>query len=168
MKREYIIQGLSISAVLILVILSSGCATTNFATSNATSTIQGRMDRKTLTTWDRYYPWKIANARIGLNEDASSEYTIDAGKQKIQVAYIGERGFFSGILRYTEPVELEVDLAPNGAYQIDGECFDKQVYLILRDRRTGTEVLRHGPVDVVVRRYPKPAVTLTPLILIWH
>jgi hypothetical protein len=73
---------------------------------------------------------------------------------------IGNRGFFRGILRYAGPVELEVDLAPNVAYQIDGESFDKQMYFILKDRRTGTEVLRHGPVDVVVRRYPKQRVTI--------
>ena len=161
MKREYIFQGLSICAVLILVILSFGCATTNFATSNTTTKIQGRMDRKTLTTWDKYYPWKISNSWIGRDANTRSEYRIDAGKQKIQVAYIGNRGSWR-ILRYAGPVELEVDLAPNATYKIDGESFDKQVYFIIIDRGTGTEVLRYGPVDVVLRPIPEARVTYRP------
>lgn len=162
MKRKSINQGLSICAVLILVILGSGCATTNFATSSTTSKIQGRMDRKTLTTWDKYYLWRASKPWIPQDENTWSAYTIDAGKQKIQVAYTGNCGYFR-ILRYAGPVELEVDLAPNAAYQIDGESFDKQVYFIIRDRRTGTEVLRHGPVDVVLRAPPKPRIYPIPI-----
>lgn len=167
MKRKSIIQGFLIFVALILAILTSGCATTNFATTNTTSKIKGRMDRKTLTTWDKYYPCAISNANIEQHENARSKYTIDAGRHKIQIAYTGNRGYF-GKLRYAGPVNLEFDFAPNGDYQIDGESFDKDVYFIIRDRRNGIELLKHGPVDVVLlspRSPPMPSpVFVSPLL----
>jgi hypothetical protein len=151
MKRKSIIQGLSLCAILIFFILTSGCATTHFATGSSVTKIRGTMTRQDLTTWDAFYPWKVSNIEVGTNESTSTVYTIDSGMQKLQVAYTGNRHYWKW-LRRAGPVEIELDLKPNRTYQVDGKVTDKAVVFVIRDQHAGEEIARSAPTEVVIKR----------------
>jgi hypothetical protein len=134
----------------------AGCANTNFATSPTPASVQEEFFRKEMTVWGGTRVFSIGNLEFGkLNNENNSTFVVNPGPTTIKVWYYANRGNNPQLLFWqTDTVSLDVDLKPNGRYQVKGTYGEDEVTFRLVDLGTGLAVSETVSAKVVRRPSP--------------
>lgn len=153
--------------VLAISVFVSGCATTNFAKSDAPAAVQEQWVRGGLYKWGGPRVYAIGNHQVGYKHlDNGNTYLVDPGPTALKVWYFGNRDF-GGNMRYqTDIVTMRATLAPNGRYevryvQVGSGAKGEMVMLQLVDRATEQTIVESRPLPVLYSPSKMPA---TPIV----
>ncbi len=141
-----------ISLIVLLSLLASGCATSNYSKTATPVTVSEEFTREGALTWAGTRIVAIGNIEFP-PAALDSTYTVDPGEKTIRVAYKANRGEMKipAMFYETDPLAISVMLKPNGKYQVRSTVTEESAKFRIVDLLTNEVVGVSGDAPIIYR-----------------
>lgn len=141
-----------IALTILLGILATGCATSNYSKTATPVTVSEEYSREGALTWSGTRIIAIGNIEFP-SAPLDSTYTVDPGEKTIRVAYKANRGEMKipAMFYETDPLPLSVTLKPNGKYQVRATVGEESAKFRIVDLLTNEVIATSGETPIIYR-----------------
>jgi hypothetical protein len=142
------------SALVLILIILTGCATINISKSVSPATLKEQWNRESFCVWGGPRVYSIGNIVTGYGRENGSTYIVDQGSTVMRVYYYANRGNLNGVFTQTNLVDISLVLEKNGHYELRALAGESTVVFSVINLSDEREVATTSEVPIILGAPP--------------